>query len=163
MKSAYYAKVQCHNTVKYRKKQHYQCYIALPAELCRIWDLEKCRVVRLAINGNGEVLLTKADSKPVLEKLTYSKWLERIKPYIPTQQPGKTHEQICKEAGIPYKSPPAIWVNWAKNDIRLNNQFKDPKTHRTLWIQTPENSITMPKARDTKITDPKFLTIAASR
>lgn len=79
--------------------------------------------------------MTKADSKPERTHLTYAEWLRRITPSIPLEAPGKPSEEICRNAGITQRTPSAIWVNWAKRDIGLNNDNKDPKTHQTLWYR----------------------------
>lgn len=158
MNEKYYVTVQSRPTGKYKDSRYREGSITIPSKLFNEWKLKPSQVLEIAFDGS-HVSITKVQEKPKKNTRTYEEWLEHVKGRIPIQSPGNTYEQICKEAGIPYKSPSAIWVNWAKNDIGLNNQFKDPKTHRTLWMRTPETSIVMPKTRDAKINDPKFLTV----
>jgi hypothetical protein len=154
----YTVKVQCHSTNKSRKKQHNQSYLAIPLPLCKLWDLEAGRFVRLIWNGDGRVIMTKADSKPKRTHLTYPEWLRRITPFIPLEPPGTTCEEILRRAGVTQKS--GTWVILAKRDIGLNNDNKDPKTHKTLWYR---KSI-QPNGKDQKTKEPnlRVLTLAES-
>lgn len=94
--------------------------------------------------------MAKADSKPHKAHLTYPEWLRRITPFIPVEAPGTACEEILRKAGITQKS--AIWVNWAKNDIALNNENKDPETHQTLWYRKN----IQPAGKDPKQQEPKL-------
>ncbi len=132
MKQEYYVTFQSKKTSKYDKKQYRQPFLPFPIELSRLWDIEKGQVVRLAINGDGEIILKKVESKPTNKRMTYEEWLAKIKPRIPTDAPGKTYRQICVEASLEMKAAPAEWVHRAKNDIALKS-IRDKKTHRVLW------------------------------
>jgi hypothetical protein len=90
------------------------------------------------MNGTGEISLKKTSTKPTPIRITYEEWLVKIKPHIPIHPPGKTYEQICKEAGVPYRIPPTAWVIKAKSDIGLNNEHTDSKIHRILWFRVEQ-------------------------
>jgi bifunctional DNA-binding transcriptional regulator/antitoxin component of YhaV-PrlF toxin-antitoxin module len=136
---------QCYSTVQgkktniYGKRQYDQLFTTFPKKLRRFWDMEKGEVIEWRINGDAEVTVKKVKTKPTRSQLKYEEWLTRIKPHIPTEGPGKTYEEICKEAGIYSKAASAIWVNRAKNDIGLDNTDEDNR-HRTLWFRTTPNS-----------------------
>jgi hypothetical protein len=135
MKQEFFVTFQSKKTGKYRDKHYTQSFLPFPTELSRLWDIEKGQTVRLLINGNDEIILNKVQSKPTAERPKYEEWLEKIKPHIPTEPPGKTYHQICVEADLEMKSAPAEWVHKAENDIGLNNDNKDPKNHQTLWYR----------------------------
>jgi hypothetical protein len=139
MKSEYYSTVQRKKTNAYGEKQYSQLFTTLPIELIRLWDIEKGEIVVWRPNGNDEFIVKKIKNKPQHNRLTYEEWLAIVKPHIPIGPPGKTYEEISKEAGILGKAASAIWVNRAKNDIGLNNKGKEGR-HRTLWFRTTQIS-----------------------
>lgn len=164
MKNEYYVKIQSRKTLRYNEKQHYQNYMTLPAELCRLRDIESGQFMRLAITEKGDLICAKVTKVPIKHRQTYEEWLKQIKPHIPATPPGKAYAEICKDAGVMQKSAPAIWVNKAKADIGLD-QIREVKTHRTLWIRTKEEPTLSPdrsRTKDTKINNPKFLTATAN-
>ncbi|HYW02285.1 MAG TPA: hypothetical protein VE862_12510 [Candidatus Acidoferrum sp.] len=137
MKQEFHATFQSKKTGKYGDKQYYQLFLPFPAHLCRLLDIKKGQVIRL-INGNGEIILKKVESKPMNKRPKYDEWLKEIKPYIPTEAPaGKTYRQICIEAGLDMKAAPAEWVHKAKKDIGLIST-RDKKTHRILWFRVEQ-------------------------
>lgn len=127
--------------------------MAFPGELCRLWDLEKGQVVRLLINGNGEVIVKKADSKPPRKRMTYEEWLEKITTHIPIDGPGKIYRQIVAEAGLTMKAAPAEWVHKAENDIHLKRTL-DKQTHRIVWTRTIKIDVKHLERKETKPRDP---------
>jgi len=157
MNQAYYVKLQGHKTLKYGGKQNYQHYLVLPKALCRIQDLETGQIFKLRLNEDGEIIFSRANRKPARTKMTYAEWIDRIKPKIPTQAPGKTYSQICDEAKIHHRSAPALWVRQAEHDIGLVRE-PDKGTHRVLWLRfAPQTSKSMPHVKEMKLTDPKYV------
>jgi hypothetical protein len=134
MKQEFFVTFQSKKTGKYGKTQYEQPYLPFPVALGRLWDIEKGQPVRLLVNGNGEIILSKVQSKPRAENLKYEEWLAKIKPHIPTEPPGKTYHQICVEAGLEMKSAPAEWVHKAKNEIGLKS-IRDRRINRVLWFR----------------------------
>jgi bifunctional DNA-binding transcriptional regulator/antitoxin component of YhaV-PrlF toxin-antitoxin module len=137
MKQEYYVTFQFKKTGKYDKKQYRQPFLPFPIELSRLWDIEKGQIVRLFINGSGEIILKKVESKPTNKQMKYEEWLAKIKPHIPKDAPGKTYHQICLESGLEMKAAPAEWVHRAENEIALKS-ILDKKTHRTLWSRAEQ-------------------------
>ena len=149
----YTVKVQCHSTNKSRKKQHNQNLVVLPVNLCKLWDLEAGRFVRMVWNGNG-FIMTKADCKPKRTHMTYAEWLRRITPCIPLEPPGRPCEKILEDAEV---GKSGTWSMLAKCDIGLTSN-KDPKTHQTLWYR--QNILSDGKdrkAKETKVRDPTLV------
>ncbi|MGA2625745.1 MAG: hypothetical protein ABSF63_01615 [Candidatus Bathyarchaeia archaeon] len=138
-KTDYYVQVQRHKTIKYAERQHYQDYIVIPSQLSETLRLQPGQVMKCVLNGNGNALTYTTTAEKVNHgKMKYEQWLEKIKPYIPTNALGKTYRQICVEAGIEMKSAPPEWVHKAKNEIALNNSIRDKKTHRILWSRVEQ-------------------------
>lgn len=155
MRTEYYVRAQERKTIKYKGKQHLERSMTIPAELSRIWDLKAGQTVRLKWDGNGNVVLTKVSQRPARARLTYVEWVERLSPFIPEKEPGKTYQEICKQAGISHGSAPAIWVRQAEKDLGLV-RTKDSKTHRTLWSLDPQKAkpaSIKPASKDMKLTD----------
>jgi bifunctional DNA-binding transcriptional regulator/antitoxin component of YhaV-PrlF toxin-antitoxin module len=156
MRTEYYVKVQCKKTQIYEKtridekKQHYQRIITLPAQLCKVYDLEKGHIVRLVINGNGEITLKKTESKPISMPMKYEEWIAKIKPHIPTSGVGKTYAEICKEANLTMRAAPAEWVHKAQFEICLN-KARDKQTRHIVWTRTA-----LPDGKDQKPKETKL-------
>jgi len=133
LKSEYYVLVQRRKSLRYGEKQHYQDYVTIPAELSRLLGLLPGQVMRCIANGRG-LTYAKSEGKP-RNGTTYHDWISTIKDLIPPMgQQGKTYSQIRREANIPLKSAPALWVKQAERDIGLIRR-RDPKTHRVLWTK----------------------------
>lgn len=148
----HYSKVQCKD-----KNVNHLC-TCIPREITKHLDLSKSLFIKWTINDDRSVTTTKSKSKPLSKdatRLKYKDWLTKIEPYIPTAPPGKNPFQILEEAGIEKQSISAVWVTLAKNHIGLNNDNKDPKTHKTLWyrknIQLDEKD---QKQKGTKLGEP---------
>jgi hypothetical protein len=157
MKHEHYLKLQGRKTVKYGSKQHHEMTIVVPAEICRLLDLVSGNYMRLALNEKHELIYTKANEKPPRNYLTYERWLTAISKLMPRGGPGKTYAEICREAGIPHRSAPALWVRMAERDIGLVRN-RDRVTRRVLWMMTvrgPSNPLQI--LRDTKLTDIDYI------
>jgi hypothetical protein len=155
-----YSTVQGKKTNSYGKKQYEQLFTAFPERLRRLWDMEKGQVLEWQLNGDeDEIKVKKVRFKPTKSRMRYEEWLRKITPHVPTESPGRTYEEICKEVGLSGKAAPAIWVNRAKNDIGLNNMGKDTDHHK-LWFRSTQSSETVsPKThdgKDQKQSEPKF-------
>jgi bifunctional DNA-binding transcriptional regulator/antitoxin component of YhaV-PrlF toxin-antitoxin module len=144
MKQEYHVTVQRKKTGTYGEKQYYQRYMAFPKELCNLYDLEEGQIVRLLINGTGEINLKKVESKPLNKPMKYEEWLAKINPHIPTTGPGKTYTQICNDAGLTMRAAPAEWVHKAQIEIRLN-KARDKQTRHIVWTRA-----VLPDGKDQK-------------
>jgi hypothetical protein len=153
-KPEYHVTVQRKKTVKYGEKQNYEQYVILPVPLCKEHSIETGQIFKIKKGEGGVITLTKVNSKPIGAKITYQDWLHRIKPFIPIVPPGKSPSEICREAGLPLATCPAIWVRQAETDHELE-RFHDPVTHRIRWarpLKSPQSS-PMQKLKETKLTD----------
>ena len=134
MKSEHYILVQRRKSVKYAEKQHFQNYITIPIEISRLLGLVPGQVMKCEAKGEGILTYTKAEKKP-RNKMAYYDWVNAIKELIPwITENGKTYGQICKEANLPLRSAPALWVRQAERDIGLTRK-RDPKTRRIVWTK----------------------------
>lgn len=150
-KTEYYVQVQRRKTIKYGENQHHQDYITIPAGLSNTLDLQAGQIMRCALNGNGNSLIyTRIAEKPAKEKMTYEKWRDRVEKFTPTEENGKTYEQIRTEGNIPIRTAPALWVKLAETELGLLRK-RHPKTHRILWSLNPQTS--RPALKDTKLTE----------
>lgn len=114
MKSEYYVLVQRRKSLRYGEKQHYLNYLTIPAELSRFLGLQPGQAMKCIVNSRGILTYTKAEKKPK-NRITYDDWVNAIRELTPQiTENGKTYQQICKEANIPLKSAPALWVTQAK-------------------------------------------------
>ena len=151
MKSEYYVLVQRRKSLKYGEKQHYQDYITIPTELSRFLGLQPGQVMKCVANGRGLTYI-KSESKP-RNGMTYHEWVSAIRDLIsPVGQNGKTYSQIRKEANIPLKSAPALWVKQAERDIGLTRK-RDPKTHQIHWTRIPVTQNLPRQFRDLTLTE----------
>jgi len=147
MKSEYYVLVQRRKSLKYGEKQHYQDYITIPAELSRFLELQPGQAMKCSVNGRVNLTYVKAEKKPK-NRMTYDDWVNAIRELTPLiTENGKPYRQICKEANIPLKSAPALWVKQAERDIGLIRK-RDSKTHRMLWTKTLVTENLRKKFRD---------------
>lgn len=147
--------LQRRKSLKYAEKQHFQDYLTVPIEFTRLLGFQPGQTMRCTVNGNGVLMYTAVERKPVAERLTYQKWLNVVAMLTPATWPGKTYRQICNEGDISLRSAPAIWVRQAEKELSLI-RTKDPKTHRILWSLDPQKSkpsSRKPTLKDTKLTD----------
>jgi hypothetical protein len=153
-KQRYHVKVQRKKTGRYGKKQHYQKFLTLPAPLCLEQGIETGQIFEIIKGEGGTLTLSRVNSKPVEVKLTYQEWLRSIGRFIPTQRPGGVPSAICREAGLPFTTCPAIWVRQAEAERELE-RFYDPVTRRVRWVRPdkPHQPDSMQKLKDAKLTD----------